>query len=237
MNIQISSETVEREQWLVARLKVLAMEKALTKARDELTAARQALPRVKIDHEYKFEDLDRTRSLADLFGDRSQLLVQHFMFGVDWDAGCPSCSFWADGYDGITAHLNARDISLVAVSSAPASKLNTYRKRMGWSFEWVSSAGSSFSQDFGVVFSAEELEASTGSNYNFGTSRFTGSEAPGISVFEKSSDESIYHTYSTYGRGLDVFNPAYQLMDIVPKGRDESQFAHTMGWLKRRDEY
>jgi len=230
-------KTVGRQDWLVARKKILEMEKALSKARDELTAARRELPQVKIEKDYVFQGGDCRLTLADLFGTHSQLIVQHFMFAADWDAGCPSCSFWADCYNGITEHLKARDIAMVVVSSAPVSKLLAFRERMGWSFQWVSCADGSFNQDFGVSFTPEHLDGDDQPNYNFGSSRFNGPEAPGISVFEKVTEETIYHTYSTYARGLDVFNPAYQLMDITPKGRAEHDLAHTMAWVRRHDEY
>lgn len=232
-----SSTTVATEQWLKARKSLLKKEKEFTKARDRLTEARMALPRVKVRDEYVLTGVDGERSFKDLFGGKSQLIVQHFMFGVDWQAGCASCSFWADGYDGIVEHLGARDIAMIVVSSAPLDSLEAYRKRMGWSFQWFSCAGSSFNHDFGVSFSQAELNADSHPNYNFSTSRFDGTEAPGLSVFAKDADETIYHTYSTYGRGLDMLNPAYQLMDLVPKGRDESELPHTMDWLRRRDEY
>ena len=158
------------------------------------------------------------------------------MFGADWDEGCPSCSFWADGYDGIVPHLNARDVSLVAISTAPIEKLVAYRQRLGWTFNWLSAAHNSFNQDFGVTFSAEDL-AQEGNNYNFGSGRFNGPEAPGISVFVKGEDGGIFHSYSAFARGLDMFNPAYHYLDAVPQGRDEDGLAFTMAWLKRRDAY
>ncbi len=232
-----STKVVTRNDWLKARLQLLRQEKALTKARDALTEARMNLPRVKVETDYEFTAVNGRKSLSDLFCGHSQLIVQHFMFGADWDEGCPSCSFWADGYNGIVDHLNARDISMVVVSTATIDRLEAYRKRMGWSFEWLSAAGCDFNRDFAVSFSEADLAQDGVANYNFGTSRFNGPEAPGISVFQRDPDGAIYHTYSTYGRGLDVFNNAYQLMDIVPRGRDEAGLAHTMSWLRRRDQY
>jgi len=232
-----ATSTVTHSDWLKARLDILQQEKALTLARDALTEARMKMPRLKVNQDYQFETADGLKSLSELFAGRSQLIVQHFMFAADWKEGCPSCSFWADGYNGIQEHLNARDISMVVVSSAPVQTLQDYRKKMGWSFEWVSASNSTFNRDFAVSFTPAELAQDSAENYNFGTSRFNGPEAPGISVFQKDADDTIYHTYATYGRGLDVFNPAYQLMDIVPRGRDESGLEHTMSWVRRRGQY
>jgi predicted dithiol-disulfide oxidoreductase (DUF899 family) len=173
---------------------------------------------------------------ADLFGGRSQLLVYHFMFHPDWNAGCKSCSFWADNYNSIIVHLNQRDVNLVAISRAPYPKLAAFRKRMGWSFEWVSSFGNDFNRDFAVSFSPGEA-GDDGKNYNFGTAHFGGQEAPGLSVFFKDADGGIFHTYSTYARGLDMFNGAYHYLDIVPKGRDEDALPYGMAWVRLRDEY
>ena len=229
-------KTVSRQEWLAARKEFLQQEKEFTRQRDALSAARQALPRVKVEQNYSFESADGPTTLAELFDGRSQLIVQHFMFGSDWEEGCPSCSFWADGYDGFICHLNARDISMVAVSNAPLDKLHDYRRRMGWSFPWVSSMGTSFNSDFAVSFTEEELSTDE-PNYNFGTQRFGMPEAPGMSVFEKEEDGAVFHTYSAYSRGLDMFNAAYHYMDSVPKGRDEGELPHPMAWLRRHDSY
>jgi predicted dithiol-disulfide oxidoreductase (DUF899 family) len=223
------------QDWTAARRAFLEKEKAFTRARDELSAARRALPWRKIETDYLFEGERGRVSLADLFEGRSQLIVYHFMFGPDWEAGCKSCSFWADNYDRIVVHLNARDTNLVAVSRAPYPRLAAYRQRMGWSFTWVSSLGNSFNHDFAVSFTGEEL-ARPGNNYNFGTQKFGIDEAPGLSVFARENG-AIYHTYSTYSRGLDMLNGAYHLLDLVPKGRDEAELSYTMEWLRRRDEY
>lgn len=227
---------VTRDEWLSARRTLMSKEKAFTKARDDLSRERQSLPWVKIDADYVFEGTDGPETLSDLFDGRSQLMVYHFMFGADWDEGCPSCSFWADGYNGIIPHLNARDVSLVAISTAPIEKLAAYRQRLGWSFKWLSAAGNTFNQDFGVTFSEEDL-AQEDNNYNFGANRFNGPEAPGLSVFAKNEDGGIFHTYSAFARGLDMFNGAYHYLDAVPKGRDEDGLPFTMAWLKRRDSY
>ena len=225
---------VSHADWTAARLKFLEKEKAFTRARDELSAARRALPWEKVGKNYVFEGADGSVTLADLFRGKSQLIVYHFMFGPDWEAGCKSCTFWADNLERSVVHLNARDTNLVLISRGPIEKLLAYRKRMGWSIEWVSSVGNSFNQDFAVSFPTEASRE--GNNYNFGTIRFDGEEAPGTSVFAKENG-AIYHTYSTYARGLDMLNSAYQLLDLVPKGRDEQGLEFSMQWLRRRDEY
>jgi predicted dithiol-disulfide oxidoreductase (DUF899 family) len=227
-------QTVSHQDWTAARLAFLQKEKAFTHARDELSAARRALPWEKIETNYGFEDEHGKVTLADLFRDKSQLIVYHFMFGPDWEAGCKSCTFWADNLERNAIHLKARDTNLVLISRAPIEKLLAYRKRMGWSLEWVSSLGNSFNQDFAVSFPKEKDRE--GTNYNFGTIHFDGEEAPGLSVFAK-QDNAIFHTYSTYARGLDMLNSAYQLLDLVPKGRDEDALDFSMAWLRRRDEY
>ena len=175
-------------------------------------------------------------SLAGLFGDYPQLIVYHFMFHPDWNEGCKSCSFWADGYDRLIPHLNTRNVAFAAVSRAPMAKLLAYRQRMGWSFQWVSASQNSFNSDFHVSFTAEELAAGT-AFYNYRTGASVGEEMPGVSVFYRATDGAIFHTYSSYARGLDTLNSAYQYLDIVPLGRDEDNLASSMQWLKRHDEY
>ena len=228
-------QIASKSDWTAARLKFLEKEKAFTRARDELSAARRALPWEKIEQNYVFEGEHGSMSLADLFAGRSQLIVYHFMFGPDWEAGCKSCSFWADNYDRIVVHLNARDTNLATVSRAPYERLAAYKKRMGWSFTWVSSLGNSFNHDFAVSFTEDEI-AKPDNNYNFGTQHFEMDEAPGLSVFAREGSD-IFHTYSTYSRGLDMLNGAYHLLDLVPKGRDEKGLSYGMEWLRRRDEY
>ena len=222
------------QDWTAARRAFLEKEKAFTHARDELSAARRALPWEKVEQNYLFEDERGSVGLADLFRGKSQLVVYHFMFGPDWEAGCKSCTFWADNFERNAIHLNARDASLVLVSRAPIDKLLAYRKRMGWTLEWVSSLNNSFNRDFAVSFPDERERA--GNNYNFGTIHFDGEEAPGLSVFAKDNG-AVFHTYSTYARGLDMLNSGYQLLDLTPKGRDEDSLDFSMAWLRRRDEY
>ena len=229
-------DIVTREKWLEARRTHLKDEKAFTQARDALSARRRALPWLQIDKPYAFQTRDGEQSLSDLFGPHSQLIVNHFMFGQDWEQGCPSCSFWADGYDGLDIHLAHRDTAFVAVSNTSLDKIESYRARMGWDFRWVSSLGSDFNRDFHVSFTADEI-ASGAVNYNYAKSKFPATEAPGFSVFHKPEADTIVHTYSTYGRGLDMMNTAYHLMDLLPKGRDEDSLDFTMAWLRRHDQY
>jgi predicted dithiol-disulfide oxidoreductase (DUF899 family) len=227
---------VTRDEWLQARKDLLAREKELTHLREEIAVQRRALPWVAVEKKYVFDTESGPTTLGDAFGLCSQLLVYHFMYPTHWDAGCASCSYWADGYDGIQQHLGARDVRLVAISKAPLAKLVAFRKRMGWSFPWFSSAGNDFNRDFGVSFTQEEL--TTKANvYNFGTQPFGVEEAPGVSVFAKDADGRIFHTYSCYSRGLDNLNAAYQLLDLVPKGRDEAGLEYPMAWLRLRDKY
>jgi predicted dithiol-disulfide oxidoreductase (DUF899 family) len=218
-----------------ARVKLLDREKDLNRQRDELAEQRRHLPWVRIDKDYRFEGAGGENTLRDLFNGRSQLLVYHFMFGPDWDEGCPSCSFWADGFDGTGVHLAHRDVSFVCVSRAPHSKLADYQTRMGWTFPWFSSAPSDFNFDFGVSFTPEQRER--GGDYNFVHVDQPGEEAPGLSAFAIDESGDVFHTYSTYSRGLDPINPAYQLLDLAPRGRDEDNLAWTMEWLRRHDAY
>lgn len=227
---------VTREEWTAARRALLDKEKAFTQARDALTRERQALPWVRIDKSYVFKGPDGERSLGDLFGPHSQLVVSHFMFGPDWQEGCPSCSFWADGYDPMVVHLAARDVAFAAVSRAPLDRLQAYKARMGWSFDWVSSLDNDFNHDFKVSFTKDEIERGD-VVYNYKPQGFSGEEAPGISTFIKNEGGAIYHTYSSYARGLDMMNAAYHMLDLVPKGRDEADLPFTMAWVRRHDRY
>jgi predicted dithiol-disulfide oxidoreductase (DUF899 family) len=226
---------VDNDTWLAARRRLLADEKDFQKARDALAQKRRELPWRKIEKEYVFEAEKGQQTLRDLFGNASQLVVYHFMFHPEWDAGCKSCSFWADTYDGSVAHLHARDVALVAISRAPLPLLLAYRRRMGWSFPWVSSATNSFNYDFGVSFSQKQIDEGK-ANYNYEQGNATIEELPGISVFARDGDE-VFHTYSTYGRGLDPYNATYQFLDIVPKGRGEDDLTYPQEWVRRHDEY
>jgi predicted dithiol-disulfide oxidoreductase (DUF899 family) len=227
---------VSRDEWLEARRELLEEEKQFTRLRDQLSLKRRKLPWVKVDTEYLFEGPDGKQSLSDLFEDKSQLIVYHFMYGPDWQEGCPSCSFWADSFNGIDIHLRHRDANLVAISRASLDTLEAYQKRMGWSFKWLSSLGSDFNYDYQVSFTAAELEKGE-MLYNFSMGSFPADEAPGISVFYKSSEGDVFHSYSCYARGLDMLNGAYHYMDLLPKGRDEDDLDFTMAWLRRRDQY
>lgn len=227
---------VGRAQWITARKALMVREKALTRLRDQIAAERHALPWVRIEEGYVFDTQQGPRTLAELFGDRSQLLVQHFMFGPGWEQGCPSCSFMADHSDGMTVHLAQRDVTLVAVSRAPLAEIERFRQRMGWQFKWVSSHGSKFNFDFGVSFTPEAM-AKGEVDYNYVMQSFPSEEAPGISVFIKNDAGEIFHTYSTYGRGVEVMMGTYAMLDLVPKGRDESQLSYSMAWVRHHDRY
>ena len=229
-------KVVSREQWLAAREQHLAKEKEFTRLRDQLSRERRELPWVRVDKAYLFEGPNGKESLSDLFDGRSQLIIYHFMYGPDWEEGCPSCSFWADNFNGIDIHLKHRDITLIAVSRAMLDTLDAYKARMGWTFKWVSSHGSDFNHDYHVSFTPEEIDKGE-MYYNYAVTNFPSEEAPAISVFYKDSDDTIYHTYSCYARGLDMLNGAYHYMDLAPKGRDEDGLPNTMAWLRRRDQY
>jgi predicted dithiol-disulfide oxidoreductase (DUF899 family) len=236
-------KVVTHDEWLAVRKKHLAKEKEFTRLRDQLNKERRDLPWEFVEKEYVFEGENGRQPLADIFEGRSQLVVYHAMFDPEtagqhtsWtsEAACFVCSFWMDNFNGITLHLNHRDITMAAVSRAPYPKLAAYKARMGWKFPWYSSAGSDFNFDYGVSFTAEELSAGE-VEYNYRPTQLSGTEAPGISVFLK-VDGKIYHTYSTYERGLDMLNVAYHYMDLVPKGRDEDEDG-AGSWVHRRDEY
>ena len=226
---------VSQDQWLTARKALLAKEKEFTKARDALSAARRELPWEKVEKDYVFDTPQGRQSFADLFDGRSQLMIYHFMLGPGWVQGCPSCSYLADHFDGADIHLAQRDVTFVVVSRAPLAEIEAYKKRMGWKFKWVSSHGSDFNHDFHVSFTPEEM-ASGKVEYNYAKGEFPSEEAPGLSTFIKDSG-AVYHTYSTYGRGLDMFIGAYHFLDVAPKGRDEADLPWSMAWVKRHDEY
>lgn len=226
---------VSRSEWVAARKQLLQKEKEFTRLRDQLSAERRALPWTRIDKDYVFEGPDGRETLAQLFGNRSQLVVYHFMFAPEWEVGCKSCSFWADNYAGIGVHLAQRDVTMVTVSRAPLPQLEAFKRRMGWTFKWVSSYGSDFNRDFHVTFTDEERKGEV--YYNFGKTRFGAPEAPGASVFFRDPDGAIFHTYSCYARGLDAMNGAYQWLDLTPKGRDEGSLPYTMAWVRHHDRY
>ena len=227
---------VDPETWLEQRKALLAKEKEFTKLRDGLAAERRALPWKKVEKRYEFEGPDGRETLADLFAGRSQLIVYHFMFDPTWEEGCKSCSLGADHYEPSIAHLKARDVSMVTVSLAPLAKLEAFQKRMGWQMKWVSSFGSEFNKDFGVSFSDEEREAGN-AFYNYGSGGFPVSEAPGLSVFARDQAGDVFHTYSSYGRGLELILGVYNLLDVVPKGRDEDSLPYPMAWVRHHDAY
>jgi len=222
------------EEWLAARKELLAKEKEFTRLRDQLSALRRELPWEALTKEYVFEGADGRQTLPQLFAGRSQLIVYHFMFAPDWDAGCPHCSHWADNFNGGIAHLNQRDVTMIAVSRAPYTKLAAYEKRMGWSFKWVSSLGSDFNFDYRVSFTAAELEAHR-AFYNYAWQDPGVAEREGVSVFFKDQQERVFHTYSAYARGIDILNTDYNLLDLTPKGRDEA--GRGPFWVRRHDEY
>jgi predicted dithiol-disulfide oxidoreductase (DUF899 family) len=224
---------VSHDEWLAARSELLAAEKEFTRRRDAMTAQQRALPWEAVEKEYVFEGAGGPVSLAGLFAGKSQLVVYHFMFDPEDDVGCKSCSFWADSFDPNVVHLAARDVTLAAISRAPFAKLDAYRRRMGWSFTWVSARESDFNHDFGVSFAEDERDRPV---YNVGTLPPRIADREGMSVFFKDGDGRIYHTYSTYARGIDTLNAAYQYLDLVPKGRDEDA-GHPQAWVRRHDEY
>lgn len=229
-------EIMDRPEWLRRRLQLLEREKAFMRAKDDLARERRSLPWVRLNKEYVFQGPNGPRSLADSFGTRSQLLVYHLMFAPGWEAACKNCSFWADHFDACLPHLSQRDAAFVAISRAPLAKLQAYAKRLGWRFEWLSSGETDFNYDFGVSFRAEDLAAGK-AIYNYAPADSDESDSPGFSVFYKDPDGAIFHTYSTYGRGIELANGTYQLLDLLPKGRDEDRLRFSMSWVRRHDEY
>ena len=225
-----------RKDWLEQRKNLLEREKEFNRTRDALSAARRDLPWVRVDKDYPFDGNGGAVSLGELFGAHSQLVIYHFMFAPDWQAGCKACSFWMDNFEGTEAHLGARDTALAMVSSAPLETLQKFRARMGWTMPWVSAANTDFNQDYGVTFSQQDIADGT-AVYNYDTLKHGAPEMPGISVFAKDENGAIYHTYSTYSRGLDMLNSAYHILDLTPKGRDENGLPFTMSWLQHRDQY
>ena len=244
MNTQPIKETymempnvVSHEQWLKARLELLAAEKELTSQRDALARRRRSLPWERVGKNYVFDTPEGKRALAELFEGRRQLLVQHFMLGPGWEEGCKSCSYMADHTDGMNVHLAHRDVTFLAISRAPLAEIERFRRRMGWQFKWVSSNGSDFNHDFGVSFTPEEV-AGGKVYYNYSSTwPYPHTELPGISVFYQDDAGEIFHTYSTYGRGVEVMMGTYNMLDLTPKGRDEDQLKSTMEWVRHHDRY
>lgn len=228
---------VSHEEWLAARKSHLADEKAFTRARDALSKKRRELPWEKVEKNYVFDGPNGKETLADLFAGKSQLIVYHFMLGPGWEAGCPSCSLLADHFDGSVIHLAQRDVSFAVVSRAPLAEIEKFKKRMGWKFKWVSSFGSDFNADYQVSVTPEEKAGGKVMyNYEF-IEKFPSEERPGASVFYKNTAGEVFHTYSTYGRGLDILIGTYNFLDLAPKGRDEEGLAWSMAWVRHHDRY
>jgi predicted dithiol-disulfide oxidoreductase (DUF899 family) len=225
---------VSHDEWIAARTAFLAKEKEFTRLRDQLSLERRALPWEAVDKDYVFDGPNGPETLRELFDGRSQLVVYHFMFDPAWDAGCPHCSRWADSFNGAIVHLNQRDVTMVAISRAPFSKLAAYRQRMGWTFKWLSSFGTDFNVDYQASFTPEEV-AGKQAFYNFTVQNPRSSQREGISVFHQSPNGRLFHTYSTYARGIEPMNVDYQYLDLVPKGRDEN--SRGPFWVRRHDEY
>ncbi|HET9716092.1 MAG TPA: thioredoxin family protein [Pseudolabrys sp.] len=228
-------KVVSPGEWAKARKVLLAKEKEFTKARDALSTMRRELPWTTVNKNYVFESTNGKETLSDLFGGKSQLIVYHFMLGPGWVQGCPSCSFLADHFDGAVTHLAQRDVSLVVVSRAPVAEIEAYKKRMGWKFKWVSSFGNEFNRDFHVSFTKEEL--ATGAEYNYSVGKIPSEELPGLSAFIRDKKGEVFHTYSSYARGLDILVGTYNFLDMAPRGRDEAGLPWTMAWVRRHDEY
>jgi predicted dithiol-disulfide oxidoreductase (DUF899 family) len=227
---------LSHEEWLAARIAFLAKEKEFTRLRDDLSRQRRELPWERVDKQYVFEGPKGNESLADLFVDRSQLLVHHFMFNPAWDEGCKHCSFLADNWNPMTVHLNHRDVTFVAISRAPLAKLEAFKKRMGWNFKWLSSGQSDFNYDYYVSFTPEDIRNSTGF-HNYQKTNPGMEDHVGFSVFYKDKSGEVFHTYSCYSRGVDMLNSAYHYLDLVPKGRDEDQLEFSQSWVRYHDRY
>jgi predicted dithiol-disulfide oxidoreductase (DUF899 family) len=225
---------VSHDEWLAARTAFLAEEKEFTRQRDELTRKRSELPWEAVEKEYTFDGPNGKETLASIFDGRSQLIVYHFMFPPEWEAGCPHCSFWADNFNEVIIHMNYHDITMVAISRAPSAKLQAYRERMGWSFKWLSSGASDFNYDYFASFT-EEQRASKKAYFNYAIQNPGMSDREGASVFYKDEAGRIFHTYSTFARGIDMMNTAYHWIDTTPKGRDEGK--GNQYWIRRHDEY
>ena len=227
-------KVVTEKEWLAARKRLLVKEKKFSKARDQMNRERRALPWVKIDKEYIFQSQDGPVTLRELFGGKRQLITYHFMFGPGWEEGCPHCSFWADHYDGVNYHLGQRDTGLAVVSRAPLKEILPFKKRMGWRFNWVSSNETDFNFDLQVSFTPEQLRSGK-AVYNYGPLDMDIDEREGVSAFYKDG-RHIYHTYSSYARGIDLLNTTYNFLDLTAKGRDENP-EHSQAWVRYHDRY
>ena len=227
---------VSREEWLSARTTFLAKEKEFTRLRDELSRQRRELPWVKVDKQYVFDGLSGKETLAELFEKRSQLIVYHFMFSPEWDEGCLHCSFWADTFNGSGVHLNQRDVTFVGISRAPLARIEPFKKRMGWSFKWVSSFHNDFNFDYQASFTPEEIQTGA-AFYNYAKTDPGDTDREGISVFYQDESGAVFHTYSCYARGIDMMNATYQYLDLVPKGRDEDGLESPQDWVQYHDRY
>ncbi len=229
-------KVVAHEEWLAARRELLAKEKEYSRLGDALAKQRREMPWERVTKDYIFDTSTGKESLSQLFAGRSQLAVYHFMFGPEWEAGCPHCSFWADNFNGIDIHLAHRDVTFVAISHAPLAKIEAFKKRMGWNFKWVSAGENGFNYDYGVSFRPEDI-AKGEIFYNYRNSPRTASELPGASAFYKNAGGEVFHTYSTYERGIDVLNGAYHWLDRMPKGRDEESLTFAQAWVRHHDRY
>ncbi len=227
---------VTHAEWLAARRALLAAEKDFTRQRDALSRKRRELPWERVQKEYVFTGPAGKETLTDLFQGRHQLVVYHFMFSPEWEEGCPSCSFWADNFNDIIVHLNHRDVSFVAISRAPLTRIEPFKQRMGWSFKWVSSGGNDFNYDLMVSFTPEQIKGGT-AVYNYQPVDFNMSDREGVSVFYRDGQGAVFHTYSAYARGIDSLNTAYNYLDLVPKGRDEDALDFTQAWVRYHDRY
>ena len=229
-------EVVSPQQWIARRKEVLRKEKEFTRLRDDLSRQRRELPWEKVEKQYLFDGPNGNETLADLFAGRSQLIIYHFMFGPGWEQGCPSCSYLADHFGGSLVHLANRDVTLAVVSRAPIAQIEAFKQRMGWQFRWVSSFANDFNHDYNASFTKEEM-ANGKVDYNYEMAEFPAEEAPGASVFYKNDAGEIFHTYSTYARGLDILVGTYNFLDLAPKGRDEDGLAFSMAWVRHHDRY
>lgn len=227
----MKQRVVDHAAWEEARRVFLGKEKEFLKARDALSAARRELPWERVEKRYVFDSKDGPITLPELFRGRSQLVVYHFMFGKDWEEGCKSCSFWADNFERSVLHLAHRDVTMLAISRGPLAKLHAFRARMGWTFDWVSSGNTDFNQDYFVSYDGP------GGTYNYRPRTGESKELPGFSVFARGEAGDVFHTYSTYSRGIDAMNATYQILDLCPKGRDEEGLQYPMAWLRHRDKY